>query len=66
VSAINYGSFESHPARFTRCEAWVLFGNDWRELNASDVYFGVEVMTKKDFETTYGKRPPLPDKAFST
>jgi hypothetical protein len=62
---VRYGSLESHPARFTDFEAWMLIGNRWREINASEIMFGGEEMSKEDFEETYGARPALPKHARS-
>jgi hypothetical protein len=64
---VMYASFESHPARIDTCycEAWVLFGNDWCELNASDVLWGAAPMFKDRFEKTYRTLPALPEHAFS-
>jgi hypothetical protein len=65
--AVLYGAFESHPARidtFYR-EAWVLFFDTWRELNAFEVLFGTAPMFRDKFEKTYGPLPPLPPRAFT-
>jgi hypothetical protein len=62
-----YGSFESHPARYTSYESWVLFGDTWRQLGAYEVMFGAAPMSKQEFEKTYGsKLPPLPKRAFTS
>jgi hypothetical protein len=61
-----YGSFESHPARFSDAEAWVLIAKNWCQLGVLEVWSGVEEMTRADFEKTYGPRPPLPGHVFAS
>lgn len=63
---IRYGFFESMPAIFTRYEAWVLYANEWREINAGEVTTNAGLMSKDKFEKSYGKLPPLPSRAFAT
>jgi hypothetical protein len=59
-----YGTFECDPARFNSYEAWVLVGDEWREVNAAQLMFGARVMTKKQLDKTFGRLPPLPEHAF--
>jgi hypothetical protein len=64
-----YGVFEGcYPAIFTPFEAWV-FGIHggrprWRAFDAFDVHWGAGVMSRAEFNETFGELPPLPDGAF--
>jgi hypothetical protein len=66
MPTLAYGSYESHPAIFTNAEAWVFLGGDWRSPGPFEVSFGASIMSKEKFEKTYGKLPPLPERAFAT
>ena len=61
---IRYGFFESMPAIFHAYEAWVLFGNDWCQINSGEVTFGAGLMTEEKFKKSYGALPALPENAF--
>jgi hypothetical protein len=63
ITTPKFGHFESMPAIFTNDEAWVLFGDTWREIGAFEVSFGAGLMSKAKFEKTYGRLPALPKRA---
>jgi DMSO/TMAO reductase YedYZ molybdopterin-dependent catalytic subunit len=59
-----YGAFESNPARYTNYEAWVLFDNEWRKMNAAEVLNSARPMSQAKFMENFGKVPDLPATAF--
>jgi hypothetical protein len=60
-----FGHFEGMPAVFDKDEAWVLYGDAWREIGAFEVSFSASLMSKTKFEKTYGTLPALPGHAFA-
>ena len=60
---VNYGSFESFPARFTLYEAWVLINGAWKTMNAAEVNNSAALLSMAEFEK-FGQLPDLPAAAF--
>ena len=66
-----FGALECYPARYTDLEAWVydinvLHPNEWRELEAWEVYGKAGVMSEAKFNKAFGELPPLPKGAFQS
>jgi hypothetical protein len=63
--AMEYGAFESNPAMWNDNEAWVLqHDNVWWEMNLGEVVDNAWLLSKGEFDETYGVLPSLPKAAF--
>ena len=62
ATMLHYGLFESYPARFSDCEAWVYLPHlgRWREFNSMEVRMHVRPLDQAAFYRIAGRLPPLP------
>ena len=66
MTTIKYGDLEGVGVLFDGWEAWQLSTNGvWHEINAADAACKARVLTKEDFDRSFGDVPPLPIAAFA-
>jgi hypothetical protein len=65
MTTIKYGSLDDLPVVWRGWESWELWCDGrWHEASAAEAATKARVMTKQEFDRSFGYTPPLPIVAF--